>query len=70
MEMKQKSNVVVMKRSDSSFFHTVLITGLLLTSMMLIANQAIADTRTQAKRMHDRLTGVQPTMAPFNSMVT
>ena len=69
MEMKQKSNAVVMKRSDSSFFHTLLITGLLLTSMMLIANQAIADTRTQAKRIHDRLTGVPPTMVVLNQMV-
>ena len=70
MEMKQKSNAVVMKRSDSSFVHTVLITVLLLISMMLVVTQAIADTRTQAKRMHDRLAGVPPTMATLNSMVT
>ena len=68
--MKQKSNAVVMKRSDSSFVHTVLITVLLLISMMLVVTQAIADTRTQAKRMHDRLAGVPPTMATLNSMVT
>ena len=69
MDMNQKSNVVVMKRSDSSFVHTVLITGLLLISMMLVVTQAIADTRTQAKRMHDRLAGVPPTMAKLNEMV-
>ena len=68
--MNQKSNAVVMKRSDSSLVYSVLITGLLLISMMLVVTSAIADTRTQAKRMHDRLAGVPPTMATLNSMVT
>ena len=67
--MKEKFNAVSVQQIDITFVRSVLIMGALLISLMLVATQAIADTRTQAKRIHDRLTGVPPTMAVLNQMV-
>lgn len=67
--MKEKFNTVGVQQIDITFVRSVLIMGALLISLMLVATQAIADTRTQAKRIHDRLTGVPPTMAVLNQMV-
>lgn len=67
--MKEKFNTVGVQQIDITFVSSVLIMGALLISLMLVATQAIADTRTQAKRIHDRLTGVPPTMAVLNQMV-
>ena len=43
---------------------------ILLILFLILTNQAFADSRTQAKRMHDRLTGVAPSPAVLNSMET
>ena len=42
---------------------------ILLATLALFAGQAFADVRTQAKRMHDRLTGVTPSATVLNKMV-
>ncbi len=42
---------------------------ILLAIFAIVAGQAFADERTQAKRMHDRLTGVVPSTAVLNQMV-
>ena len=70
MDIKQKSNVITGTFFDSAFPRSVLIKGLLLTSLILLMTQVVADPRTQAKRIHDRLTGVPPTIAVLNQMVT
>ena len=69
MEMKKKSNAIVVTYVPIIFVRYVLITGILMLSLMFMVTQAIADTRTQAKRMHDRLAGVPPTIAKLNEMV-
>ncbi|MCK5721166.1 MAG: hypothetical protein KAI84_01405, partial [Gammaproteobacteria bacterium] len=47
--------------------HFIKISVVLLAGL-LISGQVLADTRTQAKRMHDRLTGVAPSAAVLNTM--
>ncbi len=47
--------------------HFIKISVVLLAGL-LISGQVLADARTQAKRMHDRLTGVAPSAAVLNSM--
>jgi len=47
--------------------HFIKISVVLLAGL-LISGQVLADARTQAKRMHDRLTGVAPSSAVLNSM--
>lgn len=42
--------------------------SVVLLAILLISGQVLADARTQAKRMHDRLTGVAPSAAVLNSM--
>lgn len=69
MEIKEKFNILSMQQMDIKFARSALLIGALLISLMLVATQAFADTRTQAKRMHDRLAGVPPTMATLNQMV-
>lgn len=64
MDIKQKSNAIAGMFFSSAFPRSALITGLL-----LLMTQAVADSRTQAKRIHDRLTGVPPTTAVLNQMV-
>lgn len=49
--------------------HQVILGFILLAVLLMVAGQSFADTRTQAKRMHDRLAGVPPTMAILNQMV-
>ena len=47
------------------------ILSLFLLSMLLIVmGQSFADSRTQAKRIHDRIAGVAPSMAVLNNMET
>ena len=67
--MKEKSNAIVVKNLPITVVRSVLITGILMVSLMLMVTQAFADTRTQAKRMHDRLAGVPPTEQILNQMV-
>ena len=52
-----------------SRYHTALLrAALFLVFALLFASQALADSRTQAKRMHDRLTGVAPSAAVLDEM--
>ena len=48
--------------------HKAKLRIVLLATLALVAGHAFADARTQAKRMHDRLTGVAPSAAVLNSM--
>lgn len=48
--------------------HKAKLRIVLLAAFTLVAGHAFADARTQAKRMHDRLTGVVPSAAVLNSM--
>ena len=41
----------------------------LLVALLIVSGTSFADTRTQAKRMHDRLAGVPPTEQTLNDMV-
>lgn len=47
-----------------------IIMPVLLMTLLILSGQVLADSRTQAKRMHDRLTGVAPSAAVLNSMET
>ena len=49
--------------------HRTLLNILLLVLLLILSGQIFADTRTQAKRMHDRLAGVPPTEQVLNDMV-
>ena len=42
----------------------------LFTVLLIVMGQSFADSRTQAKRMHDRLAGVVPSASVLNSMET
>lgn len=56
---------------DKIFYNQYLKLSIALFFLLLILSfQALADTRTQAKRMHDRLAGVPPTEQVLNDMVT
>ena len=48
--------------------HHIKIMAVLLMTLVILSGQVLADSRTQAKRMHDRLTGVAPSAAVLNSM--
>lgn len=48
--------------------HHIKIMAVLLMTLVVLSGQVLADSRTQAKRMHDRLTGVAPSAAVLNSM--
>ena len=58
-----------MPDTDFSGQRTIL-SIILLILFLILTNQVFADSRTQAKRMHDRLTGVAPSPAVLNSMET
>jgi hypothetical protein len=58
---------VGMASSIATGRHFIKISVVLLAGL-LISGQVMADARTQAKRMHDRLTGVVPSAAVLNSM--
>jgi len=60
---KGKSELIVIMNSHQSKLSTALFALLL-----ILTAQVFADSRTQAKRMHDRLTGVAPSPAVLNSM--
>ena len=46
-----------------------LLSIILLASLLLVVGQSFADNRTQAKRIHDRLTGVVPSADTLDEMV-
>ncbi len=48
--------------------HRIMSALVLLAILLVAAGQSFADARTQAKRIHDRLAGVVPSMAVLNSM--
>ena len=48
--------------------HHIKIMAVLLMTLVILSGQVLSDSRTQAKRMHDRLTGVAPSAAVLNSM--
>ncbi|MCW8986527.1 MAG: hypothetical protein OQK75_02550 [Gammaproteobacteria bacterium] len=60
---KGKSELSMIMNSHQSKLSTALFALLL-----ILTAQVFADSRTQAKRMHDRLTGVAPSPAVLNSM--
>lgn len=65
MEMTIQTNKTVINNSKNIFARVLLLTGL----FALISFQTVADVRTQAKRMHDRLAGTPPSEKTLNDMV-
>lgn len=49
---------------------TPVVTTAICLSSMLFSSYALADSRDQAKRMHDRIAGVPPSAATLNAMQT
>ena len=60
----QRDTLVMISKDHT----TVLRAALFLVFTLLFASQVLADSRTQAKRMHDRLTGVAPSSAILDEM--
>lgn len=48
--------------------HGGVLSFVLFTTLFIMMGQSVADDRTQAKRMHDRLTGVSPSISVLNNM--
>ena len=48
--------------------HPNIFSLVLLAALLIVMGQSFADSRTQAKRIHDRLTGVAPSAAVLNNM--
>jgi len=64
-------NLVTEKTSRlnmSKSHHRIMLSFVLLATLFVVMGQSFADNRTQAKRIHDRLAGVAPSMAVLNSM--
>lgn len=54
---------------DSKYHRVILRLVLFLSITLLVAGNVLADSRTIAKRIHDRLTGTAPSAAVLNEMV-
>lgn len=50
--------------------HRNMLSLVLLATLLIVMGQSFADSRTQAKRIHDRLAGVAPSAAVLNNMET
>lgn len=64
--MTEKTNHLDMSKSH----HRIMLGFVLFAALFVVMGQSIADNRTQAKRIHDRLAGVVPSAAVLDSMVT
>lgn len=62
--MTEKTNHVDMSKSH----HHIMLGFVMFAALFVVMGQSIADNRTQAKRIHDRLAGVVPSAAVLNSM--
>jgi len=60
-ENESRLNMILNRRQN-------ILSLILLVSLFIFMGQAFADARTQAKRIHDRLAGVEPSIAVLNSM--
>ena len=62
--MDNKARSLVMNKNH----HRTMLVFVFFAALFVIAGQTIADDRTQAKRIHDRLAGVVPSAAVLDSM--
>lgn len=62
----EKTNYLDISKSH----HRIMLGFVLFAALFVVMGQSIADNRTQAKRIHDRLAGVVPSAAVLDSMVT
>lgn len=59
---------IMSRLSIGKSHHGGVLSFVLFTALLTIMGQSVADDRTQAKRMHDRLTGVSPSISVLNNM--
>ena len=59
---------IISRLSIGKSYHCSVLSVVLFATLLTTMGQSIADDRTQAKRMHDRLTGVSPSISVLNSM--
>ena len=66
--MQNQVTEIISRLGIGKHHHGGVLSFVLFTTLFIMMGQSVADDRTQAKRMHDRLTGVSPSISVLNNM--